>query len=414
MDARTRGQLVRLGVFTILGIVVFAMLVFTFQPFERAIRGGINVVMHMSRAPEITKGTPVRYLGILAGEVTAVDYAPPQQGGVLIRIRLNPDARVRNDPVSRPYVDTKLVTGEAYIEFPAADPAAPLLKDGEEVQGTYRATAPDVIDQMARLGKTAESAIDDIRLLVREVRDEIHDVSGPVNAAAQNAARMLEYRPIDDPARPLKPGDRNLNTVAQRLDQTLEGINAIVANAKFRDDLQTGVANLRTASERLVVISEDAEVTLRRLRTVADRGETIALKVERSIDRADGVIQEAHGVLKQQNDNLTRVGQSLVAASERLSTVLARTEGLLRDIGDGKGVLGRILAEPLLYERLLKTVEEMNRTFTGTTFLVRELLEHPGDYIQYGRRGTSDEERVQRVDKGLGLKTPKGPDAVKG
>ena len=57
MAGKASAQLVRLGVFTILGILVFAMLVFTFRPIQTAMERGFSIVVHMRQASEITRGT---------------------------------------------------------------------------------------------------------------------------------------------------------------------------------------------------------------------------------------------------------------------------------------------------------------------------------------------------------------------
>jgi len=389
MADTTRSHLIRLGIFTILGVAVFAALVFMFKPAVAAIRGGLRVKMHLTYAGEIRTGTPVRYLGISAGEVVDVAYAAPQTGGVDVTILLRREAGVRNDPKARPYVDTKM-TGESYIEFPQADPAAPLLEDGDTIEGTYRQTIPDLVARLADLSSTLDATALEFKAAAADIRDGVDSVGVSFTKVSERAADLLEHRPIDDPNRPPK---RNISTVVQRLDKVLESADSLLGDKKMQQDVKDAVASLRETSERLARAAADAEAAFKKVRTVADRSDTLAVKLEQRLDQIGTVIDT-------QNTNLNNVARSVLETAEGMSGVLAIAQRILNDVSEGKGVLGRLLADdPALFEELLRTVAQANQSLRAAEIVFKELLDHPGDYMTVGKRRTSEDERKARIEE---------------
>jgi len=398
---KERAHLLRLGVLTAFGLAVFAGLVFIFQPMVRRIRGGFYATIHMKSAGELKRGTPVRYLGIDAGTVEGVRYAPPQLGGVLIDVRLSHEANIRNDPKAAPYVETKLVTGEAYIEFPRADPMAPLLKSGDQIEGEYRLTAPDLIATLSKVAHTADDTLVAIEEAVNDLRRDFKSVAAPAREAAQGAADLLAKRPLDDPSRPLKPGEANISTAVQRLDGALLGINKAVASINglvgdetLHGDVTASTANIRKASERVLAASTEAEQAMKRLRAFADRTDTMA-------DKAEHVLDTAAAAVASQDRNLTRVGDGILDATGKLGSALGTLQTVLNDVRAGKGSLGQLLTDPAAFERLLAAIGQIEQTFRDVSVLVSELQDHPGDYIKLGARSTSEKERKERIDKKL-------------
>lgn len=163
----------------------------------------------------IDVGAPVRVGGKAVGEVVGVDFGDDFEQ-VVLTIRMPSDVPVREGAVVR--VQTTL-TGVAVVNFTSLGEGEPV--DVEEQLDGQGGDLNDVIRSFARLGPVAEDALGSFE------SSTLPNIDRAFLGIADAAAR------VDD--------------AAGTLETTLQG------------DLQVTLANLRTASERLPKLADDAQ-----------------------------------------------------------------------------------------------------------------------------------------------------------
>ena len=94
--------------------------------------GGARDVFEISTRETVSglqEQAPVRYRGVNVGKVTSIGFDPRSQGGVLVRLALEPRAPVTRNTFAT--LDFQGVTGLAYVQLDDdGQPATRLLPDG--------------------------------------------------------------------------------------------------------------------------------------------------------------------------------------------------------------------------------------------------------------------------------------------
>jgi phospholipid/cholesterol/gamma-HCH transport system substrate-binding protein len=140
-------------------------------------------------------------------------------------------------------------------------------------------------------------------------------------------------------------------------DEVLHNINDVL-DAKTKDNLKQSIANLTVTLESFKEISGNVNAMLSDNKT----------KIDQSLSN----IQKASG-------NFSKISDSIAAANigktiKTVETSIAKLDGILSGVENGKGSLGKLVKDPALYENLNKTSKELE-------LLLEDLRLNPTRYI---------------------------------
>ncbi len=170
----------------------------------------------------------------------------------------------------------------------------------------------------------------------------------------------------------------NLNTTMGKLDETVEGVNAILNDN--RENIGSIVANLETMSTELTALVSET------------RGD---------IDNVMGDVTTFTAMLKENSTNIESLLENLSTFSgdladstiiEDLTATVENINGIISTIENGEGSVGKLLKDESVHQSLNDTIDSVNA-------LVTDLKEHPMRYVHFSLFGKSEEEIAAKEAK---------------
>ena len=170
----------------------------------------------------------------------------------------------------------------------------------------------------------------------------------------------------------------NLNTTMGKLDETVEGVNAILNDN--RENIGSIVANLETMSTELTALVSET------------RGD---------IDNVMGDVTTFTAMLKENSANIESLLENLSTFSgdladstiiEDLTATVENINGIISTIENGEGSVGKLLKDESVHQSLNDTIDSVNA-------LVTDLKEHPMRYVHFSLFGKSEEEIAAKEAK---------------
>jgi len=246
----------------------------------------------------LRKGDAVQVAGVKLGSVGEIDL---QTDGVRAALDLGKEAVVRRDSVAR--LDAQLLSGNRFITISLGSPTAPILKDGDTIEG-------EVPPSMTRV--------------ISDMRDVARSVQNLADSLNENQERLLT----------------NVNSMLEEnrasLQQTLENVESVTAKLDQGDGTLAKLINDPTLYDRATVVMAD-------LQKVSDR-----------LARGEGDL----GRLVSGDGALYDDAREAVA---RLNVTATNLEEISTQVRNGEGTLGRIMTDDSLYQDAQSAMRGLDR-----------------------------------------------------
>lgn len=190
----------------------------------------------------------------------------------------------------------------------------------------------------------------------------------------------------------IDPLMENINGTIEKLDQTIDGVNTLIADNT--ENITKIVANLEAMSAELNGILADSK---------------------KDIDNIMGDVSSFTAMLKQNTATIESMLQNLdkfsgdVAESnlvDQLSTTVERLNGIISAIENGEGSVGKLLSDDEIHNSLNDTIDSVNA-------LVSDLKEHPMRYVHFSLFGKSEEDIAKKEAKKQAKEAKKQAEANK-
>lgn len=246
----------------------------------------------------LRNGDAVQVAGVKLGTVGDIAL---QTDGVRVRLDLGKEAVVRRDSVAT--LEAQLLSGNRFITISLGSPRAPILKDGDTIEG-------EMPPSMTRL--------------VSDMRDVAHSVQSLADSLNENQERLLT----------------NVNTMIEEnrasLRQTLENVESVTAKLDRGGGTLAKLINDPALYDRATAVMAD-------LQRVSDR-----------LARGEGDL----GRLVSGDGALYDDARETVA---RLNVTATNLEEISAQVRNGEGTLGRIMNDDSLYQDAQSAVHGLDR-----------------------------------------------------
>ncbi len=396
MDANRPGaataQQLRVGVFVLAGLLIFAGLVYMLGRSAGLFERQYSLVASFGQTGGLIQGATVRLAGVQVGHVGEIRL--PDAGGAKVRVELlvarRVQDRIRADSIAR--IETLGLLGDKIIDISLGSPGAAILQPGAELR------TEEPFDT-ARLTQQGAELLKNLVDLSAELR------AGLARVTASPAASDLEATM------------RSLRSLATEIERGQGVLNRLVYDRKLGAALADAGDTLRQVGEtlrridrvladpRTAGLAGEAERTLAEARMAAERVNRILREVEEGRGLLHALVYDEGRVLKDLDGVLTRAG-TLLAGVER-----------------GEGALGILLRDPTAaaaMRRLATAADGLAQAVTRARTddsLLRALLEDPAIAADLRQTARSFREVTGRVARGEGvlggLTQPGGEDSVK-
>jgi phospholipid/cholesterol/gamma-HCH transport system substrate-binding protein len=309
------------GLTVLVAIVVFTWMILTFsgKTAELFAPPQIKVNFAVARADGLSPGSEVDYLGIEVGRVDKVARNPDN---TTIRI----DASIDRDPplpanIRASITSASALGGASVLSLDLAGQAPQgKLQDGQTIAAQY------VGLQLNLIPPSISSTADQI---------------GQVSLELTKTLRQLrESGSIEDL-------DKTIKTVAvqaQKVGRVFDSIQNIFGDNETQGDLRVAIRNLRTTTEKLNSLADS-------LQTASSSATATIKSTQKDID----------GISKQVGDRLTEI-----------SAVLTSIESVMNKVDKGQGTAGQLVNDPRLYQSLVDTSRELDKTVADLQRLVEQ------------------------------------------
>ncbi len=311
----TRAQKIRLAVFTLLGMVLFAAFILMLVSEKYLKKRDIYYIAYENvSVGGLEIGSPVKYLGITVGSIEDIRIDPQNINRIIVKIGLEPGTPIKED--TRADIVAIGITGLKTIELRGGSADAPLLKPGgyiqagssmaEEITGKAEViaekleiilnnlqefTRPENLGKVTRLVEQTNQTVQNINTILRQHREDISvtlaysarvarrtdSLTTVMLAAAQQISEVLAGDTLKeilgntrDFTRTLKEADlaNLIVNLGKLVDQTNRLLSDIDVNLeRSSEDLIVAVRSLRTMLENLNEVSrmvqEDPSVLIR-------------------------------------------------------------------------------------------------------------------------------------------------------
>lgn len=304
----------KVGIFTVTGLILMAVLSIMFGKFDLFEEDGKSVYFRLKDATGLSQGTPVVYLGIKAGEVSGVAM---DNGTILAKVKIYDKFNIP-DNVKFSVKQSGFV-GERYVELendPKTQPKAYLL-DGYEYNG-----------------KQSTSNMDTVML--------------------------------------------KLDLVAEEMNTLLKTFNDVLSNDKSKDALQESIKNLKDITESINKIvesnGENLNDVLENAKKMTDAVERMLAKNENNINNSMNNLSEltyslkelsksVNVLLKNNDGNINSSLSNIKDITDKVNSTMDEIKNITKDINEGKGTLGLLINDEETKEDVKKVVKGVSSFF---------------------------------------------------
>jgi phospholipid/cholesterol/gamma-HCH transport system substrate-binding protein len=372
------GLQLRVGAFVLVGLLVFAGLVYMLGRSAGLFERQYRLIASFSQIGGLIQGATVRLAGVPVGRVGAIQL--PEVGSAKVRVELliarRVQDRIRADSVVR--IETLGLLGDKIIDVSLGGAGAAVLPEGAELRTEEPFDTARLTQQGAELLRNLVDLSSELRTTLARI------AASPVGSDLADTVRALRSLATE-----IEQGqgalhrlvyDRKLGTALADAGETLRQVGETVRR------IDRVLADPRTAS-----LAGEAERTLAEARAAAERVNRILREVEEGRGTLHALVYDEARLLRDLEGLLTRVG-TLLAGVER-----------------GEGALGVLLRDPdgARAARRLTTAADglaqaVERARTEDSVL-RALLEDPALAADLRETARNFREVTGRVARGEGM-----------
>jgi phospholipid/cholesterol/gamma-HCH transport system substrate-binding protein len=293
MTPHQRNWVVGLVVLIGLGAIVWMVLMFAGRLGNLFAPAGDVITIHADLAVGVSDGSGLYYLGQQVGRVNSVQIAPDNTS-VLIKAEIYRNFKLPGN--LRGQIEPQSAFGSAAnIALMLTSPApVGTLTAGAQLEAKYQGGVTQIAEDLRR----------------QQVIQHLDETLVSIRQQSEHAGELLA------------------------------SIQHLIGDQKMRQDLQTAVTNIRTASESASRVGSNLEKFTGNLQKVADSTE--------------GTMSEVR------------------TSAAKLGSVLDHFDSIAAKLDKGNGTAGLLVNDPKLYQGLLDTTKQLNATVLDLQRVVQQ------------------------------------------
>lgn len=333
---------IAVGVTVLLALAGLAFMILLFGQAPTFFQRGYVIHIAFPQSGGVTKGGDVHLNGQPVGKITDIQLMPDPRQGVAFECRINYGVKIPKD--SDIYISTRGLGGGTSVELMAK----PLLPgqidrgfyptDGSAyLTGSYEGTSLIPKELTDQLGKMAEGFASFSRLA-----DNLNQLIQPASAPTTTTTGTGPATTTSAPS---------LAGTVTRLNQAMDGFNAIVSDPQNQANIKVTLANLATASQNGAAAMEE---------------------IRKFATNANATVQQVGNATESVRKNMDDLTRRLIGDADRLGQLLTALSQTVNSINTGQGTAGKLLNDPQLYNSLVEATERLSRTMAELQITVKQ------------------------------------------
>ena len=260
----TEGQKIRLGIFVLIGTLLFVMAVFFIGQRQNMFEKTFTINAYFQNVNGLQKGNNVRYSGIDIGTVKEISMINDSTIKVQMAIEEKIISHIKTDAIAA--IGSDGLVGNMIVNIvPGKNLDATVINNDDTIE-SYSKIGPD--DILSTLGSSSENiAILSSDLL--KITNAILKGKGTIGVLLNDTLM----------AKDLKKSVSNLNNVSFNATQSIEEIKNLIEDIKSEDDTVLGLLINDTISGQ-------------KLKTVITKLETSSIEIETMVKNANTVVSD--------------------------------------------------------------------------------------------------------------------------
>lgn len=312
----------KVGVLTIVAIVVAAVLIFSLTGTKGFFWQRYSLKTRFNNVAGLATGSPVRIAGVEVGSVTAVDFVG-EQVDVTFQVREENRPRITTNSVAK--LGSVSLLGESAVDITPSTSGTPIPNWGYVPQGRPVAVLSDMTDSASQGIQELTAMIHDVRSgrgtvgklmtdeqLYAELNRFVSSAGALTDGLKQGRGTMGKL--LNDPttANALESSLKNIETLTRQISEGQGSIGKLLQDDTFSRSLTSATGNI----DALVARLNNGEGTAGKLMTDP-------------------------------------------ALFDRLNSVTQRLDQLVNRLNDGEGTAGQLLKDKQLYENMNGAVGDL-------------------------------------------------------
>ena len=292
----------KVGIFVFIALVILVYMSLRVGGVKFGREEGYTLIVRMTDAGGLDKNASVKIAGVEVGRVKEITL---EDHKARLKLLIKPDVKIGKDFTA--VLKTKGLLGERYIELLPGSPAAPPLKDGDEI--TRVLTYTDVDTLITMLG----------------------DVTQDVKAVTETLKKVFGG----------KEGEETLKNIATNIESITRRLDTIISENENKVGVM--IANL----------------------------EEFSLSMKEVSDNLNSILTEHRGDIESVIENVKSAAARLDVAMKSLADIAPEVKQTVASIGNvskkiekGEGTLGKLVNDPSLYKGIDRTVKGINKYLT--------------------------------------------------
>ena len=345
MNERT--MKLRLGAAVVLSLVIIMIFLTFLGSREKLSTTSYEIKIQMMDAPNVMANTPIYQSGILIGRVSKVELTETK--GVIVTARIYDDHKLYHDQEC--HLVSSLL-GDASLRMitrqtdETDETRHTEIKPGEIIQGV---TTLDPALLMAQMQEKLTVTINDVTTASVELSRVAATTNEILLENRENVAAIMS----------------NAQSITGNTDRIMTNFSMIL-NDEFCRNIQSSVANIYSASEKLPETMDKMNDTLDGIQKTVQFSNTtltgLSERLGKSLDSVDNMIKMTNKTLT----NVHRITEVLANEDQMASWTASITETLREmsvftaSLNREDSTLGMLLRDRRLYDRLQNTLDKVS------------------------------------------------------
>ncbi len=253
------------GIFVLLGIIIFIIGVFTLAGQQKRFINSISLHATFSDVAGLRPGNNVWFSGVKIGTVKSIRFSGESQVDILLNIQTDVQQYVRRDAKVR--ISSESLIGNRILEIVGGTPQAPPVQEGDRLQSEPLLNTDDVLETLQENNKNLVAITSDFK----ELSSKLVNGEGAVGAMLTDTTLAGNFKNIvaslQQTSANTVRASRSLNQFTAKLNTQGGLVDQLATDTAVFRQLQSSVAQLQQATSSATAITNNLQEASSRLTT---------------------------------------------------------------------------------------------------------------------------------------------------
>lgn len=259
----TRSQKLRLGLFVIIGSILFIVGVYLIGQRQNMFKKTFTISAYFQNVNGLQKGNNVRYSGINIGTVKEITMINDSTIKINMTIEEKIIKHIKKNAIAT--IGSDGLVGNMIVNIVPGKGVDALISNGDIIESYSKIGADDILSTLSVSSENAAILISDLL----KITTAMIEGKGTLGVLLNDTIMAIE----------LRQSITNLKVASSGASNTIHELNTIITSLKTRDDTVLGMLLNDTISGK-------------KLKTIVSNFEASSLEIERVVNQANTVIND--------------------------------------------------------------------------------------------------------------------------